>query len=108
MSFLHKLGVPFLSFVARVAFRTDIGDFHCGIRGFHTESMRGLALSSGGMEFATEMIAKAVRADFRIAQVPVPLRPDQRGRKPHLRTFRDGFRHLFLILRLAMEKPKKK
>jgi len=104
MSWSHKLGVPVLSFIARVAFRTNIGDFHCGMRGFDTNAMRNVGLASGGMEFATEMIAKAVRAKFTVAQVPVPLRPDKRDRKPHLRTVRDGFRHLFLIFKLAMEK----
>ncbi len=107
MSWSHKLGVPFLSFVARVAFQTKIGDFHCGMRGFDTQAMQNLGLSSDGMEFATEMIAKAVCANFTVAEVPVPLRPDKRGRKPHLRTVRDGFRHLFLIFRLAYTLPKK-
>ena len=104
MPFLHKLGAPFLSLVGRIAFRTDIGDFHCGMRGFRTDTMRALKLTSGGMEFATEMIAKTVRAGVSIAQVPVPLRPDGRVGKPHLRTIRDGFRHLFLIIRLAFDK----
>ena len=104
MPFLHKLGVPFLSFVGRIAFRTDIGDFHCGIRGFRTDAVRALELTSGGMEFATEMIAKVTCAKLSVAQLPVPLRPDGRDGKPHLRTFRDGFRHLFLIFKLAFEK----
>ncbi len=107
MSWSHKLGVPLLSFIARVAFGTKIGDFHCGMRGFNTCDMRSLDLESGGMEFATEMIGKAVSANFKVAQVPVPLRPDKRDRKPHLRTIRDGFRHLFLIIRLAITLPKK-
>lgn len=97
---LHRyLGNPVLSFVGRLFFRTDIGDFHCGIRGFHRESIAALGLVSTGMEFASEMVAKAALAGLPIAEVPTQLRPDGRGRPPHLRTWRDGWRHLkFLLL----------
>jgi glycosyltransferase involved in cell wall biosynthesis len=97
---LHRyLGNPVLSFVGRLFFRAGIGDFHCGLRGFPREAMRRLALVSPGMEFASEMVAKAALAGLRIEEVPTTLRPDGRDRPPHLRTWRDGWRHLrFLLL----------
>lgn len=97
---LHRyLGNPVLSFVGRLFFRTSIGDFHCGIRGFHRDSIAALGLVSTGMEFASEMIAKAALAGLPISEVPTQLRPDGRDRPPHLRTWRDGWRHLkFLLL----------
>lgn len=97
---LHRyLGNPVLSFIGRLFFRTDIGDFHCGIRGFHRDALANLGLVSKGMEFASEMVAKAALAGLAIAEVPTRLRPDERGRPPHLRTWRDGWRHLkFLLL----------
>jgi len=100
MPLLHRyLGNPVLSFIGRLFFRTDIGDFHCGIRGFHRESVASLGLVSTGMEFASEMVAKAALAGLPIAEVPTRLRPDGRDRPPHLRTWRDGWRHLkFLLL----------
>lgn len=100
MPFLHRyLGNPVLSFIGRRFFRTDINDFHCGLRGFSREAVARLGLVSGGMEFASEMVAKAALAQLRIAEVPTTLRPDGRDRPPHLRTWRDGWRHLrFLLL----------
>lgn len=100
MPFLHRyLGNPVLSFIGRLFFRTSIGDFHCGLRGFSRHSIERLALMSPGMEFASEMVAKAALAGLHIEEVPTTLRPDGRGRPPHLRTWRDGWRHLrFLLL----------
>jgi hypothetical protein len=100
MPFLHRyLGNPVLSFVGRLFFRTPIGDFHCGLRGFSRASSMQLRLVSPGMEFASEMIAKSALAGYRIEEVPTSLRPDGRGRASHLRTWRDGWRHLrFLLL----------
>jgi hypothetical protein len=100
MPMLHRhLGNPVLSFLGRLFFRTHIRDFHCGLRGFHRESIEQLRLVSPGMEFASEMIAKAALAGLRIDEVPTALRPDGRDRPPHLRTWRDGWRHLrFLLL----------
>lgn len=100
MPFLHRyLGNPVLSFLGRLFFRTSIGDFHCGIRGFHRDAVASLGLVSTGMEFASEMVAKAALAGLPIAEVPTQLRPDGRDRPPHLRTWRDGWRHLkFLLL----------
>ena len=100
MPFLHRyLGNPVLSFFGRLLFRTRVGDFHCGLRGFDREAVQALRLSTTGMEFASELIVKASLAGWRIAEVPTTLSPDGRGRLPHLRTWRDGWRHLrFLLL----------
>jgi glycosyltransferase involved in cell wall biosynthesis len=100
MPFLHRyLGNPVLSFVGRLLFRTRVGDFHCGLRGFDREAVRSLHLRTTGMEFASELVVKAALAGWRIAEVPTTLSPDGRGRPPHLRTWRDGWRHLrFLLL----------
>lgn len=100
MPFLHRyLGNPVLSFIGRLFFRTSIRDFHCGLRGFSRAAIQRLGLITPGMEFASEMVAKAALAGLRIEEVPTTLRPDGRGRPPHLRTWRDGWRHLrFLFL----------
>src|SRR5262245_54402961 len=97
---LHRyLGNPVLSFIGRLLFRTRVGDFHCGLRGFDRDAARGLDLRTTGMEFASELVVKAALAGWRIAEVPTVLHPDGRGRAPHLRTWRDGWRHLrFLLL----------
>lgn len=100
MPFLHKyLGNPVLSFLGRLFYRIPIGDFHCGLRGFSKDAMHRLELSTPGMEFASEMVVKSGLHGLRIAEVPVTLSPDGRSRPPHLRTWRDGWRHLkFLLL----------
>lgn len=97
---LHRyLGNPVLSFFGRLFFRTSIRDFHCGLRGFSRDAVLGLGLVTPGMEFASEMVAKAALAGLHITEVPTTLRPDGRDRAPHLRTWRDGWRHLrFLLL----------
>jgi glycosyltransferase involved in cell wall biosynthesis len=97
---LHRyLGNPVLSFLGRLFFRTSIGDFHCGLRGFSRAAVQGLGLVTPGMEFASEMVAKAALAGLKIEEVPTTLRPDGRDRPAHLRTWRDGWRHLrFLLL----------
>lgn len=97
---LHRyLGNPVLSFLGRLFFRIPIRDFHCGLRGCARDAILRLGLIAPGMEFASEMIAKAALAGLRIAEVPTTLRPDGRDRPPHLRTWRDGWRHLrFLLL----------
>lgn len=96
---LHRyLGNPVLSFIGRMFFKISVGDFHCGLRGFSREAVMRLALVSPGMEFATEMVAKAARAGLVISEVPTTLMPDGRDRPPHLRTWRDGWRHLLFML----------
>lgn len=100
MPFLHKyLGNPVLSALGRLFFRVPARDFHCGLRGFSRERIIALDLSTTGMEFASEMVVKASLARYRIDEVPTTLKPDGRSRAPHLRTWRDGWRHLrFLLL----------
>jgi glycosyltransferase involved in cell wall biosynthesis len=99
---LHRyVGNPVLSFIARIAFRVDIGDFHCGMRAFTRAAFERMQPTSTGMEFATEMIANAAHQRLRIAEVPILLHRDKRGRPPHLRSFRDGWRHLRFILTYA-------
>jgi hypothetical protein len=100
MPLLHRyLGNPVLSFIGRLFFQIPIGDFHCGLRGFHRDAIRGLGLSSTGMEFASEMVVKASLARLDVREVPTTLSPDGRSRAPHLKTWRDGWRHLrFLLL----------
>ncbi|WP_374587646.1 glycosyltransferase family 2 protein [Ideonella dechloratans] len=99
MPFLHKwLGNPVLSFLGRLFFRTPVRDFHCGLRGGERAALLGLRLTSPGMEFASEMVVKASLAGLRITEVPTTLDKDGRGRPPHLRTWRDGWRHLRYLL----------
>lgn len=100
MPFLHRyLGNPVLTAIGRLFFRSPIGDFHCGLRGFARESIRRLGLSTTGMEFASEMVVKATLRGLRVTEVPTTLSPDGRSSPPHLRTWRDGWRHLrFLLL----------
>jgi glycosyltransferase involved in cell wall biosynthesis len=99
MPFLHKyLGNPVLSWLGRLFYRIPIGDFHCGLRGFNRDSVRALHLSTPGMEFASEMVVKSAIANLRIEEVPTTLKKDGRSRPPHLRTWRDGWRHLRFLL----------
>ncbi|MHA6644403.1 glycosyltransferase family 2 protein [Mesorhizobium sp. A623] len=96
---LHRyLGNPVLSFIGRLFFRIEAGDFHCGLRGFNTEAIRKLDLQTTGMEFASEMVVRSALAGLRIEEVPTTLKPDGRSRPPHLRTWRDGWRHLKFLL----------
>jgi hypothetical protein len=100
MPALHRyLGNPVLTGVGRLFFRSPVGDFHCGLRGFRREAVLGLGLATEGMEFASEMVVRATVQGLRIAEVPATLSPDGRKRAPHLRAWRDGWRHLrFLLL----------
>jgi glycosyltransferase involved in cell wall biosynthesis len=100
MPALHRyLGNPVLSFIGRLFFRSTIGDFHCGLRGFNRERVLALNLQATGMEFASEMVVKAALAGQRVTEVPTTLAKDGRSRPPHLRSWRDGWRHLrFLLL----------
>ncbi len=97
---LHKyLGNPVLTGIGRLLFRSPCGDFHCGLRGFRKDAIMQLNLRTTGMEFASEMVVKATLHDLKIAEVPTMLSPDGRTRPPHLRSWRDGWRHLrFLLL----------
>ncbi len=99
---LHRyLGNPVLSMIGRVFFRTPVGDFHCGLRGFNKAAIGRLGLNTPGMQFASEMVIKATLADMKIVEVPTTLSPDGRSRPPHLRSWRDGWLHLKLLLTFA-------
>jgi glycosyltransferase involved in cell wall biosynthesis len=97
---LHRyFGNPALSGLGRIFFKSPIGDFHCGLRAFSKAAYDRLGLHTTGMEFASEMVVKAALLKLRVAEVPTTLSPDGRSRAPHLRTWRDGWRHLrFLLL----------
>jgi glycosyltransferase involved in cell wall biosynthesis len=97
---LHRyLGNPVLTAIGRLFFRSPIRDFHCGMRGFRRDAILGLELRTTGMEFASEMVAKAALRRLRVTEVPTTLAKDGRSRPPHLRSWRDGWRHLrFLLL----------
>ena len=97
---LHRyLGNPVLSFIGRLFFPSAVGDFHCGLRGFRRDSAIALGLQATGMEFASEMVVKATLAKQKVTEVPTTLVKDGRSRPPHLRSWRDGWRHLrFLLL----------
>ncbi|MEL6840786.1 MAG: glycosyltransferase family 2 protein [Pseudomonadota bacterium] len=99
---LHRyLGNPVLSAVGRIFYHTPIGDFHCGLRGFSREAILGLHLNTPGMEFASEMVIRATLFNLDIREVPTTLKPDGRSRPPHLRSWRDGWLHLKLLLTFA-------
>jgi len=100
MPWLHRyIGNPVLSFIGRLFFHTPIRDFHCGLRGFSRAAVMALNLRTSGMEYASEMVVKATLAHLDVREVPTTLSPDGRSRPPHLRSFRDGWRHLrFLLL----------
>jgi hypothetical protein len=97
---LHRyLGNPVLTGIGRLFFDSPVGDFHCGLRAFRKDAIEGLGLRTLGMEFASEMVVKATAFGLRVAEIPTVLSPDGRDRAPHLRTWRDGWRHLrFLLL----------
>jgi glycosyltransferase involved in cell wall biosynthesis len=102
MPFLHRwLGNPVLSFLGRLFFTIPIGDFHCGLRGFRRDRVLALGLRAPGMEFASEIIVRGALGDLALAEVPTRLHPDRRSRPSHLRTWRDGWRHLRFLLLLS-------
>ena len=99
MPWLHRwIGNPVLTLISRLFFHTPVGDMHCGLRGFRKDAFARMRLKATGMEFASEMVIKASLKGMRITEVPVTLRPDGRTRAPHLRTWRDGWRHLRFML----------
>lgn len=104
MPFLHRyLGNPVLSFLVRLLFGSPISDSHCGLRAFTRKAFDKLKLESPGMEFASEMGINAALLKLKITEIPITLHPDGRSRSPHLRTFRDGWRHLKFMLLYRLE-----
>jgi len=102
MPWHHRyVGTPVMSAIVNLFFGAGIGDVNCGMRGFTTDLYNRLGLRTGGMEFASEFVIKAAKAGARTAEIPITLWPDKRGRPPHLRSFRDGWRHLRFMLLYA-------
>ncbi|MFH1791068.1 MAG: glycosyltransferase family 2 protein [Candidatus Omnitrophota bacterium] len=98
MSALHRIGNPIMTGILNLFFRTGISDAHCGLRAFTKDAYKRLNLKLGGMEFASEFVVKAAKRKLKITEIPIVLHKDGRGRRPHLRTFRDGWRHLRFLL----------
>lgn len=99
MPWKHRwIGNPVLSFIGQLFFRSKVTDFHCGLRGFSKQAIEDLNLNTTGMEFASEMVIKATLQKLKIDQIPITLHPDGRSRPPHLRSWRDGWRHLRFML----------
>jgi hypothetical protein len=99
MPALHRyLGNPLLSSIGRLFFGSPVGDFHCGMRAFRRDKILSLELQSGGMEFASEIVVRATLEGLTLVEVPTTLCPDGRSRRSHLRTWRDGWRHLRILL----------
>ena len=99
MPWLHRwVGNPILTAIGRVFFRSPMRDFHCGLRGFRADAYQKMTLRSTGMEFASEMVIKSTLLGLNMKEVPIVLHPDGRSRAPHLRTWRDGWRHLRFML----------
>jgi glycosyltransferase involved in cell wall biosynthesis len=92
------LGNPVLSFIGRLFFKCPAHDFHCGLRGFTTAAFEKMDLQTTGMEFASEMVIKSTLKSLRITEVPITLYKDGRSRPPHLKPWRDGWRHLRFML----------
>ena len=102
MPWLHRyVGNPILSFLGRRFYRAPIGDFHCGLRAFRVEAIQRMGLRANGMEFASEMIARAAIGGVPMTEMATSLRPDLRDREPHLRTWSDGWRHLRFLFAFA-------
>ncbi len=99
MPFSHRyIGTPILSLIGRIFFHSKIKDFNCGLRGYNRKKMLELDLNCTGMEYASEMIVKSEINDLKVTEVPTTLKKDGRTRKPHLKTFSDGWRHLNFLL----------
>jgi glycosyltransferase involved in cell wall biosynthesis len=98
MPWHHRyIGNPLLSGLGQLLYRTPCRDWHCGLRAFDRQKIVSLNLSCGGMEYASEMMLRASQAGLRMAEIPITLHPDARNRAPHLRSVRDGLRHLAIL-----------
>lgn len=99
MKFSHKyIGTPIISWIGKIKYKVNIEDFNCGLRGYDTKKINNLNCKCGGMEYATEMIIKAKKANLKITEIPINFYKDGRKRRPHLKTLRDGFRHMKILL----------
>ncbi len=100
MPWHHRyIGNPVLSKAGQILYNSSLRDWHCGLRGFNKESIKQLHLQCTGMEFASEMVLKAEKANLKVTEIPINLYKDQRTGKPHLRSFRDGMRHLRVLIK---------
>lgn len=98
MPFSHKyIGVPVLSLLGRIRYNVEIKDFHCGLRGFRSCIAKEISFTSTGMEFATELIARFNKEKAKIVEVPTTLSVSKAPRKPHLKSIRDGIRHIIFM-----------
>jgi len=106
MPFTHKyIGNPILSLIGKVLFRTKIGDFHCGLRGYNKDKMKMLNLKSPGMEYASEMVVLSCIKKYKIGEIPITLYKDERvSQTSHINSVRDGIRHLKLMLSIYMKR----
>lgn len=99
MPFSHRyIGTPLITLFGNILYHSKLGDYNCGLRGFNRRKISKIYFNSTGMEFASEMIIKVTRNQFKIKEVPVNLYRDKRERKPHLNTIRDGLRHLSVLI----------
>ena len=99
MSISHYLGVKFLTWFGNILYGTRLGDYHCGLRAFKKEKINKLDLECTGMEFASEIILKCKKAKYKIMEIPTRLYKDGRNHKSHIRTIRDGFRHIYCLIK---------
>lgn len=99
MPLTHKIGVPLLTIFANIIYGTKIGDYHCGLRGINKTSFSKLDLECEGMDFASEMIIKAKKSNYKIIEIPTTLRCSVKNRKSHLNTIKDGMKHLKCIMK---------
>lgn len=108
MSFSHKyIGNPVLSFIGRKLFKITVGDFHCGLRGYSKDKILSLNLKTSGMEYASEMVIRATEDNFKIKEIPIDYKKDHRvNTDSKLRTFKDGYRHLKLMLQMYRNRKK--
>lgn len=103
ISFSHYYGVKFLTFLGNFLYHTKLGDYHCGLRGFNRNKINKLNLECSGMDFASEIILKCKKANYKIVEVPTRLFKDGRGHKSHLNTIRDGFRHVVCLFKYKIK-----
>lgn len=108
MPLLHKyIGNPFLSYIGRKIYKCNIGDFHCGLRGYEKKAVESLDLKCTGMELASEMVIRAVQHNLNISEVPVRLYKAGRNGRSHLRSFRDGARHFYILMTYREKRSEK-
>ena len=99
MPFSHKyIGTPIISWIGRMKYKVEIGDFNCGLRGYDTKKINELNCKCEGMEYATEMIIRVKKANLKMIEIPINFYKDGRDKRPHLKTIEDGFRHFKVLL----------